>query len=165
MYSVYDMHRLFQPPPHPPITDFHFYFVHRFLHSHPTLYKRIHKVHHESINTNVMSGLSFHPVEGFLYFSSLLLVGILPMTRFEFFIFKLGLQLAPIGGHIGYTWINVEKDDFPLSKCEHYTHHVKFNFNYGAGLFPEGLVWDRALKTVWDTSRPISKRLRVRVKK
>jgi len=55
-----------------------------------------------------MSGLSFHPVEGFLYFSSLALVLIAPMTRFQFFVFKLGLQISPIGGHIGYTITNVE---------------------------------------------------------
>ena len=58
--------------------DLHFYAVHRFLHSHPLLYKHVHKIHHESVNTNIMSGLSFHPVEGFLYFSSLLFCLLLP---------------------------------------------------------------------------------------
>mmetsp|Transcript_72 Transcript_72/g.129 ORF Transcript_72/g.129 Transcript_72/m.129 type:complete len:312 (+) Transcript_72:68-1003(+) len=143
--------------------DLHFYAIHRFLHSHPFLYKHIHKIHHESVNTNVMSGLSFHPVEGFLYFSSLLFCVLLPggMSRFEFAVFKIGLLLAPIGGHHGYSLTNVETGTFDLNNCEHYTHHVKFNYNYGSGLFPKGRVWDYLLGTVWDVDRPISKRLKV----
>ena len=44
--------------------DLHFYLIHSAMHVNKFLYKHIHKVHHESINTNPLSGLSFHWLEG-----------------------------------------------------------------------------------------------------
>lgn len=123
--------------------DAHFYVVHRMLHQIKWLYINVHKVHHESINTNVWSGLSFHPLEGFLYFSTLSLVFFLRPTFTEFTIFRSLVILAPIGGHYGYDFWQGKY----LAKIDHYVHHVKFNYNFGSGLFPEHFVWDRLLNT------------------
>ncbi len=123
-------------------SDLHFYAVHSALHVIPTLYKNVHKVHHESINTNPLSGLSFHPLESLLYFTSLLLPLLSPASPSELRALKIGLVLAPIGGHIGYS-LN------PKVHPHHYLHHTKFNFNYGAGLAPEGLLMDFAMGTVY----------------
>ena len=132
-------------------SDAHFFCIHSAQHLSPTLYRRVHKVHHESINPNVLSGLSFHPVEGCLYFSSLLFTLLLPLTPLELRLFKIGLIVAPIGGHWGYTTSRAPS----AGRIEHYVHHVKFSFNYGAGLFPDGWVWDKLFRTQWPHDREI----------
>ena len=45
--------------------DTWFYLVHRLLH-HPRIFKYIHKVHHESIDVNPFTSLSFHWAEALL---------------------------------------------------------------------------------------------------
>jgi len=49
---------------------FHFYWIHRFLHV-PFMYKHFHSLHHKNINIGPWSGISMHPVEHFLYMSSM----------------------------------------------------------------------------------------------
>ncbi|GMI08892.1 hypothetical protein TrLO_g10199 [Triparma laevis f. longispina] len=136
--------------------DAHFYTIHRSLH-HPMWYRQIHKIHHESINPNPLSGLSFHPVEGVVYFSALLVTFLIPLSPIEYTIYKFGLVWAPLGGHIGYTFYDVEKNPLYPRRFEHYVHHVKFNNNFGAGLFPDGKIWDWALGTVWPEDKPIER--------
>ncbi|GMH86190.1 hypothetical protein TrST_g6878 [Triparma strigata] len=135
-------------------SDLHFYTIHRALH-HPIWYSKIHKVHHESINPNPLSGLSFHPIEGLIYFSALLIVFLVPLSPIEYTAYKFGLVWAPLGGHIGYTTYDVTKNKLEPRKFEHYVHHIKFNNNFGAGLFPDGWVWDQFLGTVWPEDKPI----------
>ncbi|MGB7270828.1 MAG: sterol desaturase family protein, partial [Albidovulum sp.] len=49
---------------------FHFYWVHRLLHV-PVLYRFVHSLHHRNVSIGPWSGFSMHPVEHFLYLSSL----------------------------------------------------------------------------------------------
>ena len=49
----------------------HFYFVHRFLHSR-VMYRKVHRIHHRNVNTGPWSGISMHPIEHLVYFSSVL---------------------------------------------------------------------------------------------
>lgn len=58
----------------------HFYWTHRCLHAVPWLYRHVHKFHHESFNPDPWSGLSFHPIESAIYFSSLFVGPVLPAT-------------------------------------------------------------------------------------
>ena len=51
---------------------FHFYWVHRLLHV-PFLYRHFHSLHHRNVNVGPWSGLSMHPVEHLLYFTSVLI--------------------------------------------------------------------------------------------
>lgn len=45
--------------------DTWFYWWHRLLH-HPKIFKRVHAVHHRSVDVNPFSSYSFHALEGFL---------------------------------------------------------------------------------------------------
>jgi len=117
-------------------SDTHFYFVHRALHEVPWLYRNVHKIHHESYNPDPWSGLSFHPVESIMYFSSLLIVYVLPVPYWASWIHALGLLLAPANGHQGHghcTELNSRSSLEMLIGCKHhYIHHAKFNYNYGS---------------------------------
>ncbi|MCI5097198.1 MAG: sterol desaturase family protein, partial [Rhodobacteraceae bacterium] len=56
---------------------FHFYWAHRLLHQ-PFLYRRVHSLHHRNVNIGPWSGFSMHPVEHFLYLSTLCIHWIVP---------------------------------------------------------------------------------------
>jgi sterol desaturase/sphingolipid hydroxylase (fatty acid hydroxylase superfamily) len=100
--------------------DFHFYWQHRVMHS-ERLY-RFHKVHHESRNPNVFSGLSFHPLESSIYFSAMLLPFAAPIPFWAHRLLRLGLIAAPLPGHIGHG---------PEVADWHFVHHKTTNFNFG----------------------------------
>jgi len=108
-------------------SDIHFYFIHRFLHVGPDwLYTHIHSVHHQSFNPNPFSGLSFHPVESMMYFSSVpmyvMINAVLGLrtSAFGYTAMKLFNDLGPSAGHDGYT------------SPHHYLHHTKKHWNFGA---------------------------------
>ena len=50
-------------------SSFHFYWIHRLLHW-PPLYRLAHSVHHRNINIGPWSGISMHPIETIIFFSS-----------------------------------------------------------------------------------------------
>lgn len=132
--------------------DAHFYFYHKLLHLNKTLYNYIHKVHHESMNIDPFSGLSFHPIESCIYFSSLFITIPLDIPYWMFQFAKYGVVLAPLNGHSGHG--NRLKTKIPfeavLNSFDHYIHHALFNYNYGSGLFP---IWDNIFGTAFKISQ------------
>ena len=112
-------------------SDTHLYFTHLALHRVPILYQRIHKVHHESFNPDTFSGLSFHPVEGLIYFSSTLVFFIYPggYPIWGFHVHRLAMILAPIAGHTGHSPIDFipgEERPFTMADpADHWIHHTK----------------------------------------
>lgn len=101
--------------------DAHFYSQHRLMHI-GALYPKVHKVHHESINPNVFSGLSFHPLEGCIYFSLVLIPFLVPMPYWAWRMLKLSSLLFPAGGHCGHGWQHTDW---------HYMHHKTTVYNFG----------------------------------
>ena len=82
--------------------DFHFYVVHRILHDVPFLYRHVHRIHHKSYNTNPISGLSMHPVEHLIYFTSILLPCILPTPFWVARLIGIGIVSGPLASHRGH---------------------------------------------------------------
>lgn len=117
--------------------DWHFYWQHRLMHS-DRLY-RYHKVHHESRNPNVFSGLSFHPIESTVYFSAMLLPLLAPVPYWAFRFLKLGLIGFPLFGHLGYG---------PDVADWHYAHHKTTNYNFGGSP-----LWDVIFGTYYGIYR------------
>merc|ERR1719461_430505 len=112
--------------------DFHFYWTHRLLHT-QLLYKKVHKIHHESYNPDPFSGLSMHWFESAVYFSAApLLALVAPLYMFR--AMAMGLLIFPLEGHWGFGDWNKE------GTFNHYIHHAKFNWNYGSSP-----LWDKIM--------------------
>jgi sterol desaturase/sphingolipid hydroxylase (fatty acid hydroxylase superfamily) len=106
-------------------SDIHFYVVHRALHC-KWLYSTVHKYHHESFNPDPFSGLSMHPVETMLYFTSPLIAGLIGAPTWYYRMLFKALLIFPLEGHAGFGSWDIENSH------NHYIHHAKFNWNYGS---------------------------------
>ena len=114
----------------------HFFLIHRLIHW-PPLYRRVHSVHHNSVNPSPWSSLSMHPVEHLLYFSSALAHLLIPSNPL-LAIYQLHYSgFGAVVGHIGFDKIEVgDAAAFDSHAYAHYLHHKYFEVNYGDGLVP-----------------------------
>jgi ring-1,2-phenylacetyl-CoA epoxidase subunit PaaE len=133
------------------IEDTYFYWMHRTVHS-PKLYKYIHKVHHDSIDTTPFTSYSFHPIEAAL---EIVPMGLIMLVAYYFPVHILALliwQILSIAlnvlGHSGYElfpswWNNYWFLKWKLPATHHNMHHERFNGNYGLYF----IWWDRLMGT------------------
>jgi sterol desaturase/sphingolipid hydroxylase (fatty acid hydroxylase superfamily) len=128
--------------------DVWFYGWHRLLH-HPWLFRRVHALHHKSVDVNPFSSYSFHFLEGFLLgawvLPAVVLVPVyLPMLGV---LQAIGL-LNNVMSHLGYEFlprwfVRIPPFCWLNTSTFHNLHHSKLNGNFG--LFFR--VWDRLLGT------------------
>ena len=119
---------------------FHFYIVHRLLHW-GVLYDWVHSLHHRNVNVGPWSGISMHPVEHMLYFSSMLIHLIIPSHPIHILFHGYMLALSAIIGHTGFHELLVGKSRrVALGHFHHQLHHRYFECNYGSVDFPMD-VW------------------------
>ncbi|MGY4167740.1 sterol desaturase family protein [Bradyrhizobium sp. USDA 4529] len=114
-------------------SSLHFYAIHRLIHVGP-LYHLIHKLHHNNVNPGPWSGLSMHPFEHILYFSSVLIFFLVPSNPLLAVFGLMQIALLPAMGHLGFD--RIVKDGEKHMNTEHYfhyLHHKYFEVNYGAG--------------------------------
>jgi len=88
------------------------------------LYRHFHSLHHKSNNPGPWSGLSMHPVEHFIYYSSCFFPLLFTCHPLHFLYTKFDSTIGTIGGHDGY-------DDPAGGDSFHYLHHAYFECNYG----------------------------------
>ncbi len=117
----------------------HFYFIHRLIHWKP-LYKKVHFIHHKNPNPGPWTGLSMHPVEHLLYFSTVLIHFIVPSHPIHFLYNSQLTALTPAGGHDGFEG-PLMRGLFPAGDYFHYLHHKHVSCNFGTGTVP----WDKYL--------------------
>ena len=114
----------------------HFYFGHRLLHS-KLLYRHFHSLHHNNIQVGPWSGLSMHPVEHIIYFSSVVVqwgLALHPLNAL-YQIHLAAFQPAP--GHSGYEKMSVTAGfELAAGSRFHYQHHKYSECNYGGSLVP-----------------------------
>jgi sterol desaturase/sphingolipid hydroxylase (fatty acid hydroxylase superfamily) len=134
--------------------EVHFYAVHRLIHW-PPLYRRVHSLHHRNVNPSPWSGLSMHPVEHVLYFSSLALHWVVPTHPLHAMFHTIHLAASPIAGHAGFEQIDVGPAKVATNGYAHYLHHKLFEVNYADGVIP----LDRWFGTFHDGSAEADKRL------
>jgi sterol desaturase/sphingolipid hydroxylase (fatty acid hydroxylase superfamily) len=120
----------------PFIHEVGFYFCHRLLHW-PPLYRVAHALHHRNTNPGPWSGLSMHPIEHVIYFSTILLFFLFPAHPIHMINLASRLGLAPAQGHTGFDRVVVGDDKtMNTSYFAHYLHHKYFEVNYADGMVP-----------------------------
>ncbi|UWQ14062.1 sterol desaturase family protein [Aliiroseovarius sp. M344] len=127
---------------------FHFYWVHRLLHV-PFLYKHVHSLHHRNVNVGPWSGFSMHPVEHFLYLTSLMIHWIVPTHPIHLYFHVIYLGPGAAMTHTGYEDLLIrDKRRLALGTFYHQLHHRYYECNYGNQEMP----WDRWFGTFHDGS-------------
>lgn len=140
---------------------FHFYWVHRLLHV-PIVYKHVHSLHHKNINIGPWSGIAMHPVEHFLYISSLCIHWLVASHPLHIIFHLVWLGPGAAMSHSGYENLLVkDKRKLALGTFYHQLHHRYFECNYGNQEMP----WDRWFGTFHDGSDECTKQTRERRKK
>jgi len=128
---------------------FHFYWVHRLLHV-PFLYTHVHSLHHRNINIGPWSGISMHPVEHLLYFSTLLIHCMVPSHPIHLFFHVIYQGPGAAMTHTGYEDLLIkDKRRLALGTFYHQLHHRYYECNYGNQEMP----WDRWFGTFHDGSK------------
>ena len=119
--------------------SFHFYWVHRWLHW-PPLYRLAHALHHRNTNVGPWSGLSMHPVEHVIFFSSILIHFILPSSPVHILFHIQHQSLTAATSQTGYEAMLIkDKKHLALGTFHHQMHHRYFDCNYGNLEMP----WDK----------------------
>ncbi|MCF6322590.1 MAG: sterol desaturase family protein [Rhizobiaceae bacterium] len=139
--------------------DVHFYVVHRILHW-PPLYKTVHKLHHKNINPGPWSGLAMHPVEHFLYFTTVAIHWIIPSHPIHAIFNLMHAALSPAPGHTGFDKVVLGDETAVDTHCyAHYLHHRYFECNYADGVIP----LDKWFGTFHDGSEDALQKMRQRL--
>ena len=139
---------------------FHFYWVHRLLHA-PFLYRHVHSLHHRNVNVGPWSGFSMHPVEHFIYLTSLLIHWIIPTHPIHLYFHVIYLGPGAAMTHTGYEDLLIkDKRRLALGTFYHQLHHRYYECNYGNQEMP----WDRWFGTFHDGSDKATQETRQRKK-
>lgn len=120
----------------PFIHEIGFYCAHRLIHI-PVLYRLAHYLHHRNVNPGPWSGLSMHPIEHLIYFSSTLMFFVIPAHPVHMINLASRLGVAPAQGHTGFDRLELGEDvSMDVSYYAHYLHHKYFEVNYADGMVP-----------------------------
>ena len=139
----------------------HFYWIHRWLHW-PPLYKLAHALHHRNTNVGPWSGLSMHPVEHLLFFSSVLIHWIIAAHPIHILFHMQHQALTAATSHTGFEGLLVkDKNRLALGTFHHQMHHRYFECNYGNLEVP----WDRWFGSFHDGTEEAHERMKVRRRK
>jgi sterol desaturase/sphingolipid hydroxylase (fatty acid hydroxylase superfamily) len=129
--------------------DSYFYWMHRLMH-HPKLYRRVHLVHHKSVNPSPWAAYAFHPLEAVVEAGILpLVLFTLPVHPIAMISFSTFMLWFNVYGHLGYELFPAKVYTHPLGRwlnsgVYHNLHHERFQGNYGLYF----TFWDRWMGTL-----------------
>jgi len=130
------------------IHETYYYWIHRWMH-HPSVFKIVHKVHHESNITSPFTAFSFHPLEAVL--QALILPATLMMIPMHPFVILVQLVLMTVSSLINHLDVEIYPQGFNkniigrwlIGATHHSLHHKQFRYNYGLYF----TFWDKIVKT------------------
>ncbi len=126
----------------------YYYWLHRLMH-HPSIFRFVHKVHHESNTTSPFTAFSFHPLEGLLQAIVLpLTLIVLPMHPY---VILIQLTLMTFSSVINHLNIEIYPGNFNkhavgkwiIGATHHSLHHKQFKYNFGLYF----TFWDKIKST------------------
>jgi len=126
----------------------YYYWLHRWMHK-PSVFRWVHKVHHDSNITSPWTAFSFHPLEGFL--QAIFLPVILLVIPLHMYVILIQLTLMTFSSVINHLDIEIYPRKFHrhivgkwlIGATHHSLHHRQFKFNYGLYF----TFWDKLKKT------------------
>lgn len=116
--------------------DAYFYWAHRLMH-HPSLFKRVHLVHHKSTSPSPWAAYSFHPIEAIIEAAIFpILVFTLPLHGLVLFGFTTYMIIRNVFGHLGIEilpkwFVRSKWLGWHITAIHHDMHHKYFNKNFG----------------------------------
>ena len=130
------------------IQETYYYWLHRWMHR-PTVYRWVHKVHHDSLTTSPWTAFSFHPTESTL--QALLLPALTFVLPLHSTAICLILIIMTVSGAINHLNTEVYPQAFDrhwlgrwlIGATHHSLHHSQFRYNYGLYF----TWWDKWMKT------------------
>ena len=137
--------------------SFHFYWIHRLLHW-PPLYKVAHGLHHRNTNVGPWSGLSMHPLEHLLFFSSVLIHLIIPAHPLHILFHMQHQSLTAATSHTGFENLLIKDEKTLALGTFHQLHHRYFEVNYGNLQMP----WDKWFGSFHDGTPEAHERMKHR---
>ena len=93
------------------------------------LYKHVHSLHHKSRNPTSFSGISMHPVESTIFYSTMLIAALCGAHPIVILHAKFYNTSAAMAGHDGFG-------DPSSGGHMHWLHHHKITCNYGGNFIP-----------------------------
>jgi Delta7-sterol 5-desaturase len=116
--------------------DTYFYWTHRWLH-HPRVFKRLHRVHHESHIPTAWTAFAFHPGEALIQAIFLpAIVLLLPVHWLILILFLGTMSVLGVINHLGSEFYpRFMRQHFPfchlINATHHKLHHQKMSYNLG----------------------------------
>ncbi len=139
-------------------SSLHFYFIHRLLHW-PPLFRLAHALHHRNVNIGPWSGISMHPIEHILYFSSFAIHFVIASHPIHMIFHAYFQGLGPAVSHSGFEALKVGgRKRLKLGDYFHQLHHKHYKCNYGTLEMP----WDRWFGSFHDGTEDATRRIRKR---
>lgn len=126
----------------------YYYWLHRWMHK-PSVFRLIHKVHHDSKITSPFTAFSFHPIEGFFQaiFLPLMLL-VLPMHYAVIFLLLFIMSVSSVINHLNFEIYpkNFNTNFFGkwlVGASHHSLHHQQVKHNFGLYF----TFWDKLKNT------------------
>jgi sterol desaturase/sphingolipid hydroxylase (fatty acid hydroxylase superfamily) len=129
------------------LQETYYYWIHRWMHI-PAVFRRVHKVHHDSLIASPFTAFSFHPVEGLLQaiFLPLLLL-ILPIHLYVIIVLLVIMSFSSVINHLDIeiypSYLKNNFSKWVIGATHHSVHHKQFKYNFGLYF----TFWDRFQKT------------------
>ncbi len=130
------------------LQETYYYWLHRWMHI-PSVFRIVHKWHHDSQIASPWTAFSFHPIEGFIQaiFLPLLLL-FLPMNVYVLVFLLLIMSFSSVINHLDIELYPKWFSKFIFTRwligaSHHSLHHKQYKYNYGLYF----TWWDKWLHT------------------
>lgn len=139
------------------LQETYYYWLHRWMHI-PSVFRVVHKWHHDSHIASPWTAFSFHPLEGLIQAIFLPLVLLfLPMNLYVLVIFLTIMSISSVINHLDIevypAWFSrslVGKS--VIGATHHAMHHKQYKYNFGLYF----TLWDKWVKTESPHSKPVT---------
>lgn len=130
------------------VDETYYYWVHRWMHR-PAVFKKIHRVHHQSAISSPWTAFTFHPIEGFLLSLPLLFTILFVPVHFSVILLQLTIMtFSSVINHLDIEIYSSQVEKHWLGRwligaTHHAHHHRQFKYNFGLYF----TFWDKVGRT------------------